>query len=103
MIVFWILACGSEETVTQEECSPFYYENFGAGFMTEHCQGCHADGAIDREGAPQSVSFDDVSSIWEHRATIIDEVEEETMPPAGGISDEERNAALEWLHCMEGQ
>lgn len=103
MILFWILACGTEEVPTGAECSPFYYENFGAGFLTEHCQGCHAGDAFDREGAPQHVSFDDVSSILEHRETIIYEIEEETMPPAGGIELEEREAAIEWLRCMEEQ
>lgn len=103
MIVLWMLACGGVSSADGEECSPFYYENFGAGFMTEHCQGCHADGATDREGAPQAIFFDDVSSILEHRDTIIYEIEEETMPPAGGITEEERAAAVEWLNCMEEQ
>ena len=98
-----MFACGNPSSGDGEECSPFYYENFGAGFMTEHCQGCHAHSAGDREGAPQEVSFDDVSSILEHRDIIIDEIKEETMPPAGGISIEERDAALEWLNCMEEQ
>ena len=71
--------------------------------MTENCQGCHAHSAVDREGAPQEVSFDDISSILEHRDIIIYEIEEETMPPAGGIPIEERDAALEWLRCMEKQ
>ena len=103
MIWLWISACGIPESVQQEECSSFYYENFGAGFITEHCQGCHAQGANDREGAPQDVFFDDVSFILEHRDAIIYEIEEETMPPAGGIPHEERDAALEWLNCMEKQ
>ena len=103
MMLLWMFACGTEEVVSVEECSPFYYENFGAGFMTEHCQGCHAEGAVDREGAPASISFDDVSSILEHRETIMFEIEEETMPPAGGITQEERSVAIEWLNCMEEQ
>lgn len=103
MMLIWILACGTPNDVQEEECSSFYYENFGVGFMTENCQGCHAQQAIDRQGAPQDISFDDVSSILEHRDAVVYEIEEETMPPAGGIPQEERDAALEWLNCVEVQ
>ena len=103
MMLLWILACGPKSDVQEGDCSPFYYENFGAGFVTENCQGCHAQSADDREGAPQEVSFDDISSILDHRDLIIYEIEEETMPPAGGIPTEDRDAALEWLNCMEEQ
>ena len=101
MTFFWILACGREEVASGGECSPFYYENFGAGFMTEHCQGCHAEGAADREGAPVEITFDNVASILEHREIIIYEIEEQTMPPVGGIPQEERSAAVEWMTCLE--
>lgn len=95
-------ACAEQEAGAQE-CSPFYYENFGAGFLTENCQGCHALNAQDRRGAPLNVSFDDENSILSHREIVITELEQEEMPPAGGLSEAEREVALEWLYCMEEQ
>lgn len=102
MIVLWMLGCGAQTSI-EEECSPLYYENFGAGFMTEYCQGCHAQGAIDREGAPVDIYFDAFADVLMHKETIIDELQEEQMPPAGGIPLEERDAAIEWLKCLEEQ
>ena len=102
MIPILFGACTEQESIVQES-SPFYYENFGAGFFTENCQGCHALSAQDRRGAPLNVSFDDEESVLSHREIIITEIEKEEMPPAGGLSEEEREAALEWLYCMEEQ
>ena len=101
MIMLWILGCGVPDVA--EECSPLYYENFGAGFITENCQGCHAREAIDREGAPADIYFDDVSDIFMHKDIIVYELQELSMPPAGGIVEEERDAAIEWLSCLEEQ
>ena len=34
------------------------WDNFGAGFVTENCQACHASTAPDRHDAPPDVTFD---------------------------------------------
>ena len=101
--MMWLLfACAPSEEVIAE-CSPLYYENFGRGFLTEHCQGCHAQGAIDREGAPENVYFDNEEAVLLWKESMIRTIEGQTMPPAGGIVEEERSAALEWLSCVEEQ
>ena len=39
------------------------YASFGQGFLTFSCQGCHASGSVDRQGAPDSVTFDDYQQV----------------------------------------
>ena len=99
MMIWLILGC----SVQQEECSPLYYENFGAGFLTEHCQGCHGRETSEREGAPANIVFDQKEDVLEHLALIQKEMEEDTMPPAGGLTDQEYEAFIEWLGCVEQQ
>jgi len=101
MMIFWLMACSTQ--TLDEECSPLYYENFGAAFLTENCQGCHAQEARDREGAPSAVFFDTKADVLSQLDVMIAEIEMQTMPPAGGLSEEELSAALEWLNCMELQ
>lgn len=103
MMWLLIVSCASSEDVVVEECSPLYYENFGRGFLTENCQGCHAQHSTDREGAPDNIYFDNEESVLLWRESIVQEIEAETMPPAGGLTPELRSAALEWLSCMEEQ
>jgi uncharacterized membrane protein len=85
-------ACGSAPSVT--------WENWGRGFVTTHCQGCHASTAPDRYGATEGVHFDTVSDIrlWTDRIRIR-VLEEEDMPPAGGLSADERFLLEVFLDC----
>ena len=94
MILLWI-GCATEP------CSPYFYENFGAGFLIQNCQGCHASGTVDRAGAPAEFFFDSYADVMTHKEVILREIEENTMPPMGGLADDEREAALEWLHCAQ--
>ena len=100
ILLLW--AC-APETEIREECSSFYDENFGAGFVTENCRGCHAKEASDREGASHDIYFDQEADIRSHLVKVIAELEADSMPPAGGVEDAQRSAALEWLYCMEEQ
>ena len=72
ILLLWACAMEAEE---QEECSSLYYENFGAAFVTENCQGCHAKEASDREGAPHDIYFDQKEDIRIHLARIVAELE----------------------------
>jgi mono/diheme cytochrome c family protein len=77
------------------------YNSFGEGFMTENCQGCHASTAADRYGAPESVTFDTVEEVWTWRDRILARSagEDATMPPAGGVSKDDRTKLEWWLLC----
>ncbi len=92
ILLLWI-GCASEP------CSPYFYENFGEGFLIQNCQGCHAREAVNRAGAPLEVSFDTYDDVMTHKEAILREIEESTMPPMGGLAADEREAALTWLTC----
>lgn len=84
--------CATEADVT--------WDSFADGFFTSRCQACHASATPDRRGAPADVTFDDEESALEMkdrvRARVIDEP---SMPPGGGISDDERALLDVWLRC----
>lgn len=77
------------------------YNNFGKGFITENCQGCHASTAPDRYGAPESVTFDTVEEVWAWKDRILTRAADKdaTMPPAGGVSQDDRTRLQWWLQC----
>ena len=76
------------------------WSNFGEGFLLTHCQGCHAEDAPNRFGAPESVYFDTEADVDAQRASIYRVVlTDQSMPPAGGITDDELALAEIWLEC----
>ena len=86
-----------------EEAPVVTYANFGQGFITHYCQGCHASSAPDRYEAPETVTFDTVEEIWAWKERILARAASEpaTMPPAGGTSAEDRQKLRWWLECAE--
>ena len=86
-----------------EEVPLVNYNNFGQGFMTEHCQGCHASTALDRYGAPEDVTFDTVNQVWERADRILARAggAEPSMPPADGVNADDRTRLEWWLQCAE--
>jgi hypothetical protein len=88
-------ACADQPIVT--------YETFGAGFLTENCQSCHASTAPDRKGALESVVFDTVDDAWAQRDRILARAAIDTpeMPPLGGTTDDDRARLKIWLTCAE--
>lgn len=70
------------------------------GFVTGHCQACHAGTSPDRHGAPDAVTFDTLDDALAHadaiRTTVLTDP---TMPPAGGIRDDELVLLARWLDC----
>ena len=79
------------------------YANFGEGFITHYCQGCHAGSAPNRFDAPENVTFDTVEDVWTHADRILARaaVDPPTMPPSGGTSEEDRTKLSWWLTCAE--
>ncbi len=77
------------------------WANFGAGFLLEACQGCHASATPDRHGAPEGVSFDNVDEAWAWQPRILARAtgEAPTMPPLGGINEADRQLLEIWLRC----
>lgn len=79
------------------------YNNFGQGFMTENCQGCHASTSAERYGAPESVTFDTVDEVWSRAERILERSAgaDASMPPAGGVPEDDRAKLEWWLLCAE--
>ena len=92
----------SAEELCGEEVPSITWETFGKGFMTTHCQGCHASEAPNRKGAPPEVSFDDEADTLEQSIAILNATTSEspTMPPNGGPSEEDRQRLVLWLTCF---
>jgi len=76
------------------------WENFGAGFITQNCQSCHASTAAERNGAPETVTFDteEQALAWGNQILARVTVSED-MPPQGGLSDDQRQLVVYWLEC----
>jgi uncharacterized membrane protein len=77
------------------------YENFGQGFMTENCQACHASTAPDRYDAPEEVFFDTKADAWYWRDRILARSagDDASMPPNGGVDEDDRTRLRWWLEC----
>ncbi len=95
---------GGPGTVTDAECADApatTWDNFGAGFVTQNCQGCHASTAVNRLGAPDDVVFDTEEDTlrWADRILDLAASEAPTMPPRGGVSDDDRYRVRVWLGC----
>jgi hypothetical protein len=79
------------------------WANFGNGFLIENCNGCHAATAVNRFGAPEDITFDTVDEVWAW-ATIVLAVatgDKPSMPPTGGVVDDDRLRLEYWLRCAE--
>lgn len=100
---------GSGETGLCAEAPVVTFETFGAGFITENCQACHASTAPNRNGAPEEVFFDDgtgsvdVAQTWLFADRILERaaVDPPTMPPLGGTTADDRYRLEVWLTCAE--
>ena len=79
------------------------YANFGAGFMSQYCTGCHSVDVpmAQRHDAPLGVDFETLDKVREHMEFIYVDAADfyDKMPPAGGPKVEDRMRLGEWLAC----
>ena len=76
------------------------YEDWAQGFFKGKCQSCHASTTPNRHGAPENVIFDTYPDIEPWISAIEQSVlVQETMPPSGGVTEEERILLSQWLAC----
>lgn len=96
-------ACGAPrpDAAMCAEAPVVTYDNFGRGFLNAYCQGCHASTATSRGGAPDDVTFDTRAEVHTLAPRILARAAgaSPTMPPAGGVLEEEREALEIWLRC----
>lgn len=99
-----LLACGADtsgDSATASCDDSVTYETFGRGFMTQHCQPCHASTTAERNGAPAEVVFDTEDDVrtWSDRILARATGPTPDMPPRGGVSDDDRVLVEQWLTC----
>ncbi len=105
-----LLGACSEPGQPEDPCpddSFVNYENFAAPLMLTWCVPCHSSHlqAADRQNATVGVDFDTYQGVLEHLDRIyvraVEAVGEDgsAMPPAGGLSDQERVLLNEWIEC----
>lgn len=81
--------------------TPLTYENWGQGFITHNCLGCHHSSLKGdfRFGAPENLNFDTLELVREFIDQIYNEAtgDNATMPPAGVTWWWDRASLAEWL------
>ncbi len=97
-------ACTGAEDTAQDPCGDapvVTYETFGAGFLTENCNACHAVTSANRNGAPDDVHFDTVEEAWSFAPRILARSLSDPpgMPPEGGTTADDLMLLEIWLTC----
>lgn len=84
-----------------EDVPDVRWANFGESFILHSCQGCHATTTPNRHGAPDDVDFDTLERVWEQKWFILGVAtgDAPTMPPEGGVVDDDRTRLEWWLRC----
>lgn len=77
------------------------WDTFGQGFLISQCDGCHASTSPDRHDAPSDVVFDTPTQAWAlaERILAVATGAEPTMPPNGGVPEDDRTRLEWWLRC----
>jgi uncharacterized membrane protein len=78
------------------------WENHGMDFVNQNCQPCHASTTADRNGAPSSIYFDSVEDVSTWSDQVLERItgESPTMPPGGGVAEDERLKTEIWIRCF---
>ena len=109
-LLLLVLGCGdapkeaspaAEDTGLCATAPVVTYENFGQGFLIETCGTCHAAASPDRHGAPAEVVFDTEAQAIALADAILASATgpAPTMPPRGGVTDDDRLLLELWLTC----
>ena len=97
MIILWLLACKEEVSCPDTPT----YENWAEGFFISKCQPCHAPEAREVFGAP-AIEMNTHEEILDILDVIQNSVlDNERMPPGGGLSDDDRILLQSWLDCPQ--
>ena len=100
-LVALLASCEVEQEIDCKEAPLVTYETFGRGFLTQHCQPCHSSESIDRNEAPDDVTFDTIDDVafWQYDIVDLATGGNPQMPPQGGVSDDDRVLLAIWLEC----
>jgi hypothetical protein len=96
-----LTACMPDEEPVCSHDPPLTYDNFGEGFTTQFCTGCHSSIVPEehRMGAPEAYNFDTYEGVLYWADKIEPVVMDGEMPPGGGPTDAEKVQFAEWMAC----
>jgi len=94
-------ACMPQEEVACVHDPALTYDNFGKGFSTQFCTGCHSSLVPEehRMEAPDDYNFDTYEGILLWADKIEPVVAAGEMPPGGGTTESEKAQFAEWMAC----
>ncbi|MEM6926381.1 MAG: hypothetical protein AAF602_05605, partial [Myxococcota bacterium] len=101
-------ACGprtpsAAPTADTGEACAVTWDGFAKPFVDTWCTPCHSAEVVgvDRRGAPEGIDFETYPKARQWSLLMADAVESTDfpMPPAGGITDAEREALRVWVEC----
>ena len=109
----WVIAglagcTGEKESAAESAADDFCsdaqlvtWDSFGQGFMIENCQACHASTTPNRYNAPEEVFFDTKEDAWYWKDRILARSagDDASMPPNGGVNEDDRTRLRWWLEC----
>lgn len=104
LLVFLVACDPAPLTLDETTCTgtTLTYDNFGAAFLDQYCNGCHAASTGDRHGAPDSFRFDTLDEVHARAARIfVRAAGPNTSMPPGPVDppSDERDRLAEWLSC----
>ncbi len=99
MLCVLLVGCaGSGDDSTASGCArDLTWQNFAAGFFASYCTSCHSTDAADRHGATVGVDFDSEAEVDVSAVQRV--LDAGTMPPGGGLTDDDLVLIDEWLGC----
>lgn len=111
LLVFFLIAaslsgCGEDASTTTEkvDCgsSALTWETAGAPYVNNYCRGCHSRDLSSnmRAGAPIDVNFDSKEDLIRASSSVIERIEDRSMPPVGSPDSRSESAFLEWIGCQ---
>ena len=85
-------ACAAQPEVT--------WSNWGKAFFLTYCDGCHAETALDRHGAPESAVFVTLAQVRDQADRVdVRTLQDQDMPPGGGVLPEDHELLAVFLAC----
>lgn len=102
MILLLVAACAQapDSAVDSANCElNVTWQNGADGFFRSYCRSCHSSTTADRHEAPVGIDFDSEAQVRSLQSSILPTIEYRTMPPGGGLTDDDVTLIREWLVC----
>lgn len=102
ILLFWACTAGTGDSgVDPCSTSTLSWNEPGNGLLLEYCDTCHSATSENRNGAPDTVTFDTEAEVAALQASMIRMIDAGSMPPGMPIAEQDKTLLLDWLGCME--